>query len=351
MTILKTHSILKINHLLLFVSLSFFYSCKPAVNEPENAKTEQSVEDTEGSLLVSWADAPRQRIETWVKEVTDSASSKFIPVADRIAVFDNDGTLWPEQPVPNQIIFAIDNLKEISSAHPEFQKDPVLKGILNGDIGPMKKEGVKGLIKLVNASHNGQSEETFNQAVRNWIDTARDQKFNKRYKEVIYLPMVELLNYLRAHDFKTFIVSGGGADFMRVWSDEAYGIPPYQVIGSYGDLKYEVKGGKPVITKMAGEVYVDDKAGKPVAIHRFIGKVPVFCGGNSDGDQAMMQYTHGSKYASMNLIVHHTDSTREFKYDLKTLSGHLESALVEAGEKNWMVVDMARDWKKVFSFQ
>ncbi len=351
MTILKTNSNLKINYLLLFVSLSILYSCKPAFNEKENVKTEQSVVNTQGSLLVSWEDAPRQRIETWVKEITDSTSPKFIPVADRIAVFDNDGTLWPEQPVPNQIIFAIDNLKAISSAHPEFQKDPVLKGILNGDIGPMKKEGIKGLIKLLNASHNGQSEEIFNTAVRNWIDTARDQKFNKLYKEVIYLPMVELLNYLRENDFQTFIVSGGGADFMRVWSDEAYGIPPYQVIGSYGDLKYDVKDGKPVIIKMAGEVYVDDKAGKPVAIHRFIGKVPVFCGGNSDGDQAMMQYTHGSKYASMNLIVQHTDSIREYQYDHKTLSGHLESALTEAREKNWMVVDMAKDWKKVFSFQ
>jgi len=351
MTILKTNSKLKLNYLLLFVSLSIFYSCKPAVNEKENVKTAQSVVNTQGSLLVSWADAPRQRIETWVKEITDSASPKFIPVADRIAVFDNDGTLWPEQPVPTQAIFAMDNLKTISGAHPEFQKDPVLKGLLNGDLEPMKKEGVKGLLKLISASHNGQSEETFNAAVRNWIDTARDPKFNRLYKEVLYQPMLELLTLLRVNGFKTFIVSGGGADFMRVWSEEAYGIPPYQVIGSYGDLKYEVKDGKPVITKMSGDVYVDDKAGKPVAIHRFIGKVPVFCGGNSDGDQAMMQYTHGSKYSSLNLIVHHTDSTREYKYDLKTLSGHLESAFVEAREKNWMVVDMAKDWKKVFSFQ
>ena len=342
---------LRKNSFHLFVFFLMFYSCKAPADKQESPKTKQSVLMTHELALESWADTPRQRIQTWVKEITDSASPKFIPVADRIAVFDNDGTLWPEQPVPNQIIFAIDNLKAISADHPEFQKDPVLKGILNGDIGPMEKEGIKGLIKLVNASHNGQSKETFNTAVRNWIDTARDQKFNKPYKEVIYLPMVELLNYLRAHDFKTFIVSGGGADFMRVWSDEAYGIPPYQVIGSYGDLKYEVRDGKPVITKMAGEVYVDDKAGKPVAIHRFIGKVPVFCGGNSDGDQAMMQYTHGSKYASMNLIVHHTDSTREYQYDQKTLSGHLESALTEAREKNWLVVDMAKDWKKVFSFQ
>jgi hypothetical protein len=163
--------------------------------------------------------------------------------------------------------------------------------------------------------------------------------------------MVQLLKYLREHGFKTFIVSGGGADFMRVWSDEAYGIPPYQVIGSYGALTYQVVNGKPVITKEPGDIYVDDKAGKPIAIHRFIGKVPVLCGGNSDGDQAMMQYTHGSPYKSLNILLHHTDGDREYAYDVKTLSGHLETALAEAREKNWMVVDMKRDFRKIFAFE
>jgi hypothetical protein len=210
---------------------------------------------------------------------------------------------------------------------------------------------MKGLIKLIGASHTGMTATAFDSAVRNWIDTAQDRRFGKPYRQLLYQPMLELLQYLRANGFKTFIVSGGGADFMRVWSDEAYGIPPHQVIGSYGDLKYEVKDGKPVLTKTAGEVYVDDKAGKPVAIRRFIGKVPVFCGGNSDGDQAMMQYTQGSRYSSMNLIVRHTDAKREYAYETKTLSGHLETALVEAKEKDWMVVDMARDWKRVFPFE
>ena len=162
--------------------------------------------------------------------------------------------------------------------------------------------------------------------------------------------MVELLNSLRANDFKTFIVSGGGADFMRPWCEEAYGIPPYQVIGSYGELRYDVVDGKPVITKVAGEPFIDDKTGKPLAIHRFIGKVPVFCAGNSDGDQAMMQYTSSSKYKSLCLIVHHTDSVREYRYDLKTLSGHLETTLVEAKEKNWLVVDMKNDFNRIFLF-
>jgi phosphoglycolate phosphatase-like HAD superfamily hydrolase len=301
--------------------------------------------------LSAWADSPRGRIQAWVKMVTDSSSPDFIPEADRIAVFDNDGTLWPEQPVPNQAAYAFDMLKALAPAHPEWKKSPVLKGAIEGDMAPLKKAGVKGLLELVGASHNNLTTDSFNLYVRNWIDTAKDRKFNRLYKEVVYLPMVQLLDYLRQHGFKTFIVSGGGADFMRVWSEEAYGIPPYQVIGSYGALKYEVANGKPVITKMPGDIYVDDKNGKPVAIHRFIGKVPVLCGGNSDGDQAMMQYTHGSPYKSLNILLHHTDADREYAYDVKTLSGHLEAALVEAHEKNWMVVDMKRDFRKIFSFE
>jgi phosphoglycolate phosphatase-like HAD superfamily hydrolase len=301
--------------------------------------------------LASWADTPKQRIQSWVKASTDTSSPDFIPEADRIAVFDNDGTLWPEQPVPNQAVFAIDHLRALAPTHPEFSKDPVLNGVVNGDLAPLKQAGMKGLMKLVGASHTGMTAAAFDSAVRKWIDTAQDRRFAKPYRQLLYQPMLELLQYLRANGFKTFIVSGGGADFMRVWSDEAYGIPSYQVIGSYGDLKYEMKEGKPVLTKTAGEVYVDDKAGKPVAIRRFIGKVPVFCGGNSDGDQAMMQYTQGSPYKSMNLIVRHTDAKREYAYETKTLSGHLESALVEARQMDWMVVDMARDWKRVFPFE
>ena len=332
--------------MVIMLVLLFGISCKDSVEVSKRAIPGKS-----DSGLSSWSDSSRIRLETWISEVTDSASPKFIPPADRIAVFDNDGTLWPEQPLPNQAIFAVDNLRALASNNPSWQKDPVLKGVLNGDLEPLKKAGMKGLMSLVAASHTGQTTDSFNTAVRAWIDTAHDRRFNRLYKEMLYQPMLELLGYLRNNGFKTFIVSGGGADFMRVWSEEAYGIPPYQVIGSYGDLQYELRDGKPVIRKTKGEIYVDDKAGKPAAIHRFIGKVPVFCGGNSDGDQAMMQYTQGSKYPSMNLIVHHTDSIREYKYDRKTASGHLETALVEATEKNWMVVDMAKDWKKVFPFE
>jgi phosphoglycolate phosphatase-like HAD superfamily hydrolase len=328
---------------------AIFFSCNNESSTTSGAG--DSFKEATSNALPSWADTPANRIISWVKLVTDTSSPDFIPIADRIAVFDNDGTLWPEQPVPNQAAFAFSNLRALAPKHPEWQKDPVLNGILKGDLDPMEKAGAKGLLKVLNASHTGQTEEAFNKAVSNWIDTAKDAKFSRLYKEVIYQPMVELLAYLRANGFKTFIVSGGGADFMRVWTEEAYGIAPYEVIGSYGQAKYEVVEGKPVITKITGEFYNDDKAGKPVAIHRFIGKVPVFCGGNSDGDQAMMQYTSGSKYKSMCMILHHTDSTREYAYDVKTVSGHLETALAEAKERNWMVVDMKKDFKKIFAFQ
>jgi phosphoglycolate phosphatase-like HAD superfamily hydrolase len=306
---------------------------------------------TVANPLPSWNDASAQRISQWVSAATDTASASFIPVADRIAVFDNDGTLWPEQPYPNQVQFAFNYLQALEPAHPEWKKDPVINGLLNNDYEPLKKAGMKGLGKVMAMTHSGMPTDSFSYAVKQWIDTAKDQRFGKRYKDLVYQPMLELLEYLRNHQFKTYIVSGGGADFMRPWTESVYGIPPYQVIGSYGEVKYEVKNDKPVLTKVAGDFYVDDKAGKPVAIHRFIGKVPVFCGGNSDGDQAMMQYTHGSPYKSFCLIVHHTDDKREYAYDTKTLSGHLETALQEASQKNWLVVDMKNDWKKVFPFE
>lgn len=301
--------------------------------------------------LSAWADTPRARIERWVTLVTDTTSPDFIPEEDRIAVFDNDGTLWPEQPVPTQMAFTIDMIKSQAANRPEWQKNMEIKGILNNDFGPLKKAGIKGLLDVIDATHSKVSTDAFDQSVRNWIDTARDTRFGRLYKEVIYLPMIQLLEYLRSNGFKTFIVSGGGADFMRVWTQEAYGIPSYQVVGSYGQLAYEVVDGKPRINKVSGDAFIDDKSGKPVAIRRFIGKVPVFCGGNSDGDQAMMQYTSGSPYKSFCVLIHHTDSAREYAYDVKTLSGHLESALVEASEKNWLVVDMKNDWKNVFPFE
>ncbi|MEL4308194.1 HAD family hydrolase [Joostella sp. CR20] len=308
-------------------------------------------EDASDVSLDAWADAPKKEIVDWVTAVTTEGSSDFIPVQDRIAVFDNDGTLWPEQPVPNQAQFMLDYLKKEMPNHPEWQKNPVASAAVKGDFEPLKKAGIKGLIDLIQKTHSNKTEDDFNNSVRQWIDTTKSKRFGKLYTEAVYLPMLQLLDYLRAHQFKTFIVSGGGADFMRVWTEDIYGIPPYQVVGTYGEVKYEVVDGKPTLSKVPGAIFVDDKTEKPEAIHRFIGKKPVFCGGNSDGDQAMMQYTSSSKYKSMCVILHHTDAEREFAYDTKTLSGHLETALVEAKEKNWLVVDMKNDFKKIFSFQ
>ncbi|MGJ5643342.1 HAD family hydrolase [Formosa sp. S-31] len=343
---------MKLNYVTLALACGVlcFTGCK---NEPKEADIyeEPVVEDVKIEVLSAWADAPKQRIVDWVEAVTQDGSPDYIPVKDRIAVFDNDGTLWPEQPVPNQAQYIFDYLKKEYSNKPEWKKDAVVTGVVNGDLEPLKKAGMKGLINVINKVNTARTESEFNESVKTWIDTTKSKKFNKLYTEAVYLPMLQLLDYLRDNEFKTFIVSGGGADFMRVWTEDIYGIPPYQVIGSYGELKYEVVDGIPRITKTEGELYVDDKAGKPVAIHRFIGKKPVFCGGNSDGDQAMMQYTSSSKYKSMCVILHHTDGEREFEYDTKTLSGHLETALVEAKEKNWLVVDMKNDFKQIFSFQ
>lgn len=317
---------------------------------PSPAASSPAAPDT-AAVLTSWADAPRQRLIDWVEHATNPASADFIPEADRIAVFDNDGTLWPEQPVPNQLQYAIDFARAKAQAHPEWLKNPALKSIIQGDPDALKKAGKKGLLRLVELSHLQMTTDSFQQHVTQWGDTAKDRKFGRRYIDLVYQPMLELLEYLRAHGFKTFIVSGGGADFMRAWTEKVYGIPPYQVVGSYGEATFQLNDSTPVITKVSGDLYVDDKEGKPVAIHRFIGKVPVLCGGNSDGDLAMMQYTAGSKYKSLNILLHHTDETREYQYALQTLSGHLEKALVEARLRGWMVVDMKNDLRRIFPFE
>ncbi|WP_121665531.1 HAD family hydrolase [Mesonia aquimarina] len=344
----------KIKLLASALLLIFGISCNQQTNSDKEPRVEKEVKkstkNTTDALTV-WHDEPKNRILSWVNTVTDSTSSDFIPVNDRIAVFDNDGTLWPEQPVPNQAQFMLDYLKKNYPNKPEWKNDSIVSAAVEGNFEPLKKAGMKGLIDLVNKTHSERTEEDFTQSVKQWIDTTKSKKYNKLYKEVLYLPMLQLLDYLRAHEFKTFIVSGGGADFMRVFTEEAYGIPPYQVIGSYGEVKYEVIDGTPKLSKVSGDIFVDDKTGKPESIHRFIGKKPVFCGGNSDGDQAMMQYTSSSNYKTMCVILHHTDSEREYAYDTKTLSGHLETALEEAKEKDWLVVDMKNDFKQIFSFQ
>lgn len=327
------------------VSIGLITACGSSQKNETSVQPESKKIDGVTMQLPDWNQAPRTRILKWIDGATDSTSADFIPVSDRIAVFDNDGTLWPEQPYPNQFQFSLDFLKANWDKHPEWSKDPVLAGLAKGDAEPLKKAGMKGLIDVINVTHSNQSEDEFNKNVKAWADTAHDERFGKLYTEIVYAPMLELLDVLRKNDFKTFIVSGGGADFMRVFSQDVYGIPPNQVIGSFGNVKVDDKS---EVTKVPGDIFVDDKQGKVEAIHRFIGQRPVLCGGNSDGDQAMMEYTSGSDYNTLCILVYHTDSLRAYKYDTKTLSGHLETALTMAKEKNWLVVDMKNDWKKVF---
>ncbi|WP_146455556.1 META domain-containing protein [Rubripirellula tenax] len=301
--------------------------------------------------LPSWNDgASKQAIVAFVKKVTTEGSESFVPAAERIAVFDNDGTLWCEFPLPNQATFAFDEIKRLLPENPVWKDDPAVTALVSGDVAALKADHNAGLIKIIALTHAGLTPDEFDERVQNWLATAKHPKFDCAYTNVIYQPMLEVLNYLRANDFETWIVSGGGKDFMRVFAEATYGIPPQQIIGSYGKLKYELKEGKPTLTKTLDSLFVDDKEGKPVGIAQFIGRRPIACFGNSDGDQAMMEYTTiDNPRPSFGLIVHHTDAEREYAYDANpTSSGKLTTALDAAPQRGWTVVDMKQDWKTVF---
>lgn len=288
----------------------------------------------------------------YVAKVTRVDSADFIPAPERIAVFDNDGTLWCEDPVPFQLAFALDSLKRELPKNPKWNDDPIIKAALAGNLEALLVDHYKGLFHILGLTHAGMTTVAFDQRVNEWLKTARHPRFGCRYDECIYLPMVELLGYLRANGFKTFIVSGGGADFMRVWSERVYGIPPEQVVGSSARTKFEFRDGKPVLIKTLEHIFVDDKDGKPVGIHQYIGRRPVMCFGNSDGDKEMLEYTTiGNPRPSFGLLVHHTDAEREYAYDAHPKSsGKLVAALAEAPKRGWTVVSMKADWKKVFPF-
>jgi phosphoglycolate phosphatase-like HAD superfamily hydrolase len=274
-----------------------------------------------------------------------------MPPAERIAVHDNDGTLWPENPMPFQAVFAFDELHRRILAEPGLASDPMVQAVLSGDLGKLLAgEHFEGLMRVLALTHAGMTTDAFCDAVEMWLATARHPRFGRRYDELTYQPMQELLRYLRANGFKNFIVSGGGADFMRVWVERVYGIPPEQVVGSTARPAFKLRDGEPVLTKTLDYLFVNDKEGKPVAIHQFIGRRPVLCCGNSDGDHAMLQYTTiGNPRPSFGLIVHHTDGEREYAYDAETKStGKLVAALAEAPQRDWCVVDMQQDWKTVF---
>jgi phosphoglycolate phosphatase-like HAD superfamily hydrolase len=286
----------------------------------------------------------------FVARVTTEGGSGFVPPAERIAVFDNDGTLWAEQPIYFQIQFALDRVKALASQHPKWNQKQPFKALLEGDKATFAAGGEKALLEVVAASHTGITTEEFDGIVKDWLATATHPRFKRPYNELVYQPMLELLAYLRANGFRTFIVSGAGVEFMRAWAEKTYGIPPEQVVGSMGKQKFELRDGKPVLLKLPAVDFVDDKAGKPVGIQKFIGRRPIFAFGNSDGDHQMLQWTAAGSGARFMGLVHHTDAEREWAYDRQSRIGKLDKALDEANEKGWTVVDMKADWKRVFPF-
>jgi phosphoserine phosphatase len=316
------------------------------------SRRESSYTSTAADPLPSWNDGPaKQGILAFVARVTQEGSPDFLPPAERIAVHDNDGTLWPENPMPFQAAFAMDELKRRAVTEPALAADPMVQAALAGDLGKLLAgEHFDGLMRVLALTHAGMTTDAFREAVEAWIASARHPRFGRRYDELTYQPMRELLGHLRANGFKNFIVSGGGADFMRVWVERVYGIPPEQVVGSTARTTFELRDGGPVLIKTMDHLFVNDRQGKPVAIHQFIGRRPVMCCGNSDGDHAMLQYTTmGNPRPSFGLIVHHTDGEREYAYDAETKStGKLVAALKEASQRGWAVADMKRDWNTVF---
>jgi phosphoglycolate phosphatase-like HAD superfamily hydrolase len=302
--------------------------------------------------LPSWNDtAPKRAILDFVQRTTMSGSADFVPAPERIAVFDNDGTLWTEQPIYVQVAFAIDRVKMQAAQHPEWKDREPFKSVLAGDMAGLAATGEKGILEIMAATHAGLTTEVFNRHVEEWIATARHPKLNRLYTDLVYQPMLEFLAFLRANQFKTFIVSGGGIDFMRPWTERIYGIPPEQVVGSSGVVKFELKDGKPVLIKEAKVEFIDDGPGKPVGINRFIGRRPVLAFGNSDGDQQMLEYTAGGDGLRLMGLIHHTDAVREFAYDRHSIIGRLDKALDEALQRKWTVVDMKADWKIIYPFE
>jgi phosphoserine phosphatase len=302
--------------------------------------------------LPSWNDGPtRAAIVGFVERVTLAGGADFVPRDERIAVFDNDGCLWSEQPMYFQLAFAIDRVKALAPQHPEWKTTQPFRAVLEGDTKTIAASGEHGILELVMASHAGMTTDEFAAIVRDWLATARHPRFDRPYTEIVFQPMLELLAYLRENGFQTWIISGGGQDFLRVFAQEAYGVPPQQVVGSSIETEYQLLDGMPVLVRLAKLDFLDDKAGKPVGIHRFIGRRPIAAFGNSDGDLQMLQWTTLAAGPRFGLLVHHTDAGREWAYDRQSPIGRLDAALDEAAERGWTVVDMKRDWKIVYPFE
>nr|WP_246149202.1 HAD family hydrolase [Candidatus Accumulibacter phosphatis] len=308
--------------------------------------------------LPSWNDGKaKQSVIEFVSKVTTRASPDFVPPAERIATFDNDGTLWTEQPMYTQLAFALDRVKALASQHPEWNTTQPFKAVLDNDFDTLVALGEKGLVELVMATHTGMSTAEFEAIVKEWLGKARHPRFKRPYTELVYQPMLELLKYLRANGFKTYIVSGGGVEFMRPMTDSVYGIPPEQVIGSSIKTQYQMKDGTPVLIRLPQIDFIDDKTGKPVGINKFIGRRPIAAFGNSAGDREMLEWTGAGGGARLMMLVLHDDAGREYAYGPAnglpdTKFGTFPSTLMqEAGERGWVVISMEKDWKRVFVFE
>jgi hypothetical protein len=322
---------------------SLFVPALPAIKQAQ-AQTDP---------LPSWNDgASKTAIADFVARVTQQGGPDFVPPAERIATFDNDGTLWVEHPTYTQMAFILDRVKALAPLHPDWSSTQPFKAVLDGDMKTLAASGERGLIDLGMATHSGMTAEEFQKIVTDWLATARDPRFKRPYTELVYQPMIELLAYLRANGFKTFIVSGGGVEFMRPWTERVYGVPPEQVVGSSIKTKFQMRDGQPELFRLPEVNFVDDGAGKPVGINEYIGRRPIAAFGNSDGDLEMLQWTTmAGSGARLGLIVHHTDAEREYAYDRDTSFGRLDKALDVASANKWAVVDMKNDWRRIFAFQ
>jgi hypothetical protein len=306
----------------------------------------------QADALPSWNDGPAKKaITDFVAKVTRDGGPDFVPAPERIATFDNDGCLWCEQPMYVQLAFALDRVKAMSNQHPEWKDKQPYKAVLDNDIATLAKSGEKGVAEIITATHAGMTTAEFATIASNWLKTARHPKFNKPYTDLVYLPMLELLAYLRANGFKTFIVSGGGIEFMRPWTERVYGIPPEQVVGSSIKTKYEVRNGVPELVRLSEFDFIDDKAGKPVGINSHIGRRPIAAFGNSDGDFQMLEWATAGKGARLGGLVHHDDAQREYAYDRKSHFGKLDKGLDDAPKRGWTLISMKDDWKRIFKSQ
>ena len=342
----------KITPIILTALLVLTYSCKQGAGEGSDQDQDAKANAARTDPLPSWNEGvTKTAIIDFVTDVTKAESENFIDIADRIATFDNDGNLWSEQPAYFQLFFAIDRIKALAPQHPEWKTEQPFKAVLENNMEELAQQGEHGLVELVMASHAGNTTEEFEAIVKEWLATAKHPRFDRPYTDLVYQPMLELLDFLRANDFKSFIVSGGGIDFMRPWVEEVYGIPRDQVVGSIIVKEFVNEDGNPVIKRLGKLEFNNDKEGKPIGIQKFIGRKPVFASGNSDGDLQMLQWTASGDGLRFMLYLHHTDSIREWAYDRESHIGRLDKGLDEAKEKGWTVINMKEDWKVIYPFE